>query len=159
MGVFFLQQEVIAKHGKPASISKSAGDEWKFSGGTAASLVQLWLHSKKKPELFEVLANPFALSNGFVGPEQPRDHKPIFDEKLETWVAPFFMAPINQKCSNRSNALMDHMYGKDFCYNEMWIQGRGEEGKAAAEFVSKTNPLADAPEPRRAHQKRVKRKW
>ncbi len=61
-----------------------------FSGGTAASLGATMASLKKKPELFEVLANPFALSNGFVGPEQPRDHKPVFDEKLETWVAPFF---------------------------------------------------------------------
>ena len=29
----------------------------------------------------------------------------------------------------------------------MWIQGPGEEGKAAAEFISTMNPLGDAPEP------------
>ena len=149
LGVFFLQKEVIAKHGKPASSIRGRvrAMNGEFSGGTAASLGATMASLKKKPELFEVLANPFALSNGFVGPEQPRDHKPVFDEKLETWVAPFFMAPINTKNVHRSNMLMDHMYGEDFCYNEMWIQGPGEEGKAAAEFVSKINPLADAPEP------------
>ena len=37
--------------------------------------------------------------------------------------------------------------GEDFCYNEMLIQGSGEEGKAAADFVSSINPLGDAPKP------------
>ena len=149
LGVYFLQKEVISQYGKPALNIRGRvrAMNGEFSGGTAASLGATMASLKKKPELFEVLANPFALSNGYVGPEQPRDNKPLFDEKLETWVAPFFMAPINTKNIHRSNALMGHMYGENFCYNEMWIQGSGEEGKAAADFVSKMNPLADAPEP------------
>ena len=149
LGVYFLQKEVIAQHGHPASNVRGRVREMngEFSGGTAASLGATMASLKEKPELFEVLVNPFALSNGFTGPEQAEDSKPIYDEKLETWVAPFFMAPINTKNVHRSNALMDHLYGEDFCYNEMWIQGPGEEGKAAAEFVGSMNPLADAPAP------------
>ena len=149
LGVYFLQKEVIAQHGHPASNVRGRVREMngEFSGGTAASLGATMASLKEKPELFEVLVNPFALSNGFTGPEQAQDSKPIYDEKLETWVAPFFMAPINTKNVHRSNVLMDHLYGKDFCYNEMWIQGPGEEGKAAAEFVGSMNPLADAPAP------------
>ena len=149
LGVYFLQKEVIAQHGHPASNVRGRVREMngEFSGGTAASLGATMASLKEKPELFEVLVNPFALSNGFTGPEQAQDSKPIYDEKLETWVAPFFMAPINTKNVHRSNALMDHLYGEDFCYNEMWIQGPGEDGKAAAEFVGSMNPLADAPAP------------
>ena len=149
LGVYFLQKEVIAQHGQPASNVRGRVREMngEFSGGTAASLGATMASLKEKPELFEVLVNPFALSNGFTGPEQAQDSKPIYDDKLETWVAPFFMAPINTKNVHRSNALMDHLYGEDFCYNEMWIQGPGEEGKAAAEFVGSMNPLADAPAP------------
>ena len=149
LGVYFLQKEVIARHGQPASNVRGRvrAMNGEFSGGTAASLGATMASLKEKPELFEVLVNPFALSNGFTGPEQAQDSKPIYDDKLETWVAPFFMAPINTKNVHRSNALMDHLYGKDFCYNEMWIQGPGEEGKAAAEFVGSMNPLADAPAP------------
>ena len=149
LGVYFLQKEVIARHGQPASNVRGRvrAMNGEFSGGTAASLGATMASLKEKPELFEILVNPFALSNGFTGPEQAQDSKPIYDDKLETWVAPFFMAPINTKNVHRSNALMDHLYGKDFCYNEMWIQGPGEEGKAAAEFVGSMNPLADAPAP------------
>ena len=149
LGVYFLQKEVIAQHGIPASNIRGRvrAMNGEFSGGTAASLSATMASLKQKPELFAVLANPFALSNGFTGPEQAQDSKAVFDEKLETWVAPFFMAPINTKNVHRSNALMNHMYGEDFCYNEMWIQGPGEEGKAAAEYVGSINPLADAPAP------------
>ena len=149
LGVLFLQNEVIKRHGKPSSSVRGRVREMngEFSGGTAASLGATMAALKEKPELFAVLANPFALSNGFEGPEQPVDNKPMLDEKLDTWVAPFFMAPINSKNIHRSNALMNHMYGKDFCYNEMWIMGPGEEGKAAADAVSSSNPLSDAPEP------------
>ncbi|MBC8221283.1 MAG: saccharopine dehydrogenase NADP-binding domain-containing protein [SAR86 cluster bacterium] len=149
LGVYFLQKEVIAQHGQPAPNVRGRvrAMNGEFSGGTAASLGATMTSLKEKPELFEVLINPFALSDGFTGPEQAQDSKPVYDEKLETWVAPFFMAPINTKNVHRSNVLMDHLYGEDFCYNEMWIQGPGEEGKAGAEFVASMNPLADAPAP------------
>ena len=149
LGVLFLQNEVTRRYGKPSlnvrgRVRKMNGE---FSGGTAASLGATMAALKEKPELFAVLANPFSLSNGFAGPDQPADNKPIFDDKLDTWVAPFFMAPINTKNVHRSNALMNHMYGKDFCYNEMWVMGPGDDGKAAADFISSSNPLSNAPKP------------
>ena len=103
------------------------------------------LHSNS--DLINVLINPHALCEGFQGAQQDDDSKPKYDEELDTWVAPFFMAPINTKNIHRSNKLLNHIYGEDFKYNEMWIQGSGEEGKAAAEFISTMNPLGDAPEP------------
>ena len=149
LGVYFLQKEVMAQHGKPASNIRGRVREMngEFSGGTAASLSATMASLKEKPELFAVLANPFSLSNGFTGPEQAPDSKPVYDEKLETWVAPFFMAPINTKNVHRSNVLMDHMYGEDFCYNEMWVMGPGEEGEAAAKYIATANPFSDAPKP------------
>ena len=120
-----------------------------FSGGTAASLGATMAALKEKPELFAVLANPFALSNGFTGPDQPADIKPVFDEKLDTWVAPFFMASINTKNIHRSNALLGHQYGEDFCYDEMMIAGEGEEGKKIAEAMTSANPMGgdNVPQP------------
>lgn len=149
LGVLFLQNEIIKRFKKPAPNVRGRvrAMNGEFSGGTAASLGATMSALKEKPELFAVLANPFALSNGFIGPDQPADNKPVYDEKLDSWVAPFFMAPINTKNIHRSNALMDHIYGEDFCYNEMWIQGTGDEGKAAADFISKSNPLSNAPQP------------
>ena len=149
LGVLFLQNEIIKRFNKPAPNVRGRvrAMNGEFSGGTAASLGATMSALKEKPQLFAVLTNPFALSNGFIGPNQPADNKPIYDEKLDSWVAPFFMAPINTKNIHRSNALMDHIYGEDFCYNEMWIQGTGDAGKTAADFISKSNPLSNAPKP------------
>ena len=149
LGVLFLQNEIIRRFNKPAPNVRGRvrAMNGEFSGGTAASLGATMSALKEKPELFAILANPFALSNGFIGPDQPADNKPVYDEKLDSWVAPFFMAPINTKNIHRSNVLMDHIYGENFCYNEMWIQGTGDEGKAAADFISKSNPLSNAPQP------------
>ena len=149
LGVYLVQKKAEANQGSPAKIVRGRvrAMNGEFSGGTAASLTATMASLKKKPELIKVLGNPFSLANGFQGPQQPNDSKPTFDEKLETWVSPFFMAPINTKNIHRSNALLNHAYGQDFCYNEMWIQGPGDTGKAAAEAIAGANPLADAPEP------------
>ncbi len=66
LGVYFLQREVISQHGKPALNIRGRvrAMNGEFSGGTAASLGATMASLKNKPELFEVLANPFALSNG-----------------------------------------------------------------------------------------------
>jgi len=149
LGVLFLQNEVIKRFGRPSANvrGRCRSMNGEFSGGTAASLGATMTALKEKPELIAVLGNPFALSNGFTGPEQPSDSKPLYDEKLDTWVAPFFMAPINTKNVHRSNVLMNHMYGEDFCYNEMWVMGPGEEGEAAAKFIATSTPFSDAPKP------------
>lgn len=151
LGVLFAQNEVIKRYGKPSSNIRGRVRvmDGEFSGGTAASMGATMASLKEKPELFEVLINPFSLCEGYKGPEQAADSKPIFDEKLDTWVAPFFMAPINTKNVHRSNALMNHSYGKDFCYNEMWVSGPGDEGKAVADAMASLNPMGgkDGPKP------------
>lgn len=149
LGVLFVQEEVMAKLNKYASSVRGRvrAMNGEFSGGTAASMKATMAALQSNPELINILVNPHALCDGMQGEQQDDDSKPVYDEELDTWVAPFFMAPINTKNIHRSNKLMNHIYGVNFKYNEMWIQGPGEEGKAAAEFISTMNPLGDAPEP------------
>ena len=149
LGVLFVQEEVMSRLNKyaPSVRGRVRDMNGEFSGGTAASMKATMAALQSDPELLNVLVNPHALCEGFQGIQQDDDSKPVYDEELDTWVAPFFMAPINTKNIHRSNKLMNHIYGESFKYNEMWIQGPGEEGKAAAEFISTMNPLGDAPEP------------
>ena len=149
LGVLFVQEEVMSKLNKyaPSVRGRVRAMNGEFSGGTAASMKATMAALQSDPELINILVNPHALCEGFQGVQQDDDSKPVYDEELNTWVAPFFMAPINTKNIHRSNKLMNHIYGENFKYNEMWIQGPGEEGKAAAEFISTMNPLGDAPEP------------
>ena len=149
LGVLFVQEEVMAKLNKYTSSVRGRvrAMNGEFSGGTAASMKATMAALQSNPELINILVNPHALCDGMQGVQQDDDSKPVYDEELDTWVAPFFMAPINTKNIHRSNKLMNHIYGENFKYNEMWIQGPGEEGKAAAEFISTMNPLGDAPQP------------
>ena len=149
LGVLFVQEEVMSRLNKyaPSVRGRVRAMYGEFSGGTAASMKATMAALQSDPELINILVNPHALCDGIQGVQQDDDSKPTYDEELNTWVAPFFMAPINTKNIHRSNKLMNHIYGENFKYNEMWIQGPGEEGKAAAEFISTMNPLGDAPEP------------
>jgi len=96
----------------------------------------------KDPSLGATLMNPFALTPGFTGPDQPSGAKPLYDEALGSWVAPFMMATINTKSIHRSNFLLDHRYGKDFVYDEMVLTGPGEKGEATAKAVAGDKSMA-----------------
>ena len=143
LGVYFLQNAAKEKFGKPAPHVRGRvkAMNGEFSGGTIASLGATMSTLKEKPELIKVLANPFSLTEGFEGPSQLDDSKPLLDEKMNMWLAPFVMAPINTKNIHRSNALFDHAYGKEFCYDEMMIAGEGDEGEQMAKAMSSGNPM------------------
>lgn len=151
LGVFYLQEAAKDAFGAPCPRVRGRvrAMNGEFSGGTAASLGATLAKIKAHPDLLGVMINPFCLANGFEGPQQPADNKPYEDEVIGQWVAPFIMAAINTKNVHRSNALLGHAYGEDFQYDEMLVTGSGDEGKAVAEMVANTNPLAgeDAPKP------------
>ena len=151
LGVLFVQKETKSNINKyaPCVRGRVRAMNGEFSGGTAASMKATMSSLKSNPELLNVLINPHALCEGHQGAQQDDDSKPKFDEELDVWVAPFFMAPINTKNIHRSNKLLNHIYGEDFRYNEMWIMGPGEEGKKAAETIAMANPIGgeDAPKP------------
>jgi len=86
-----------------------------------------------------LLKNPFALTPGFEGLKQPPGNKPIFDEDLNAWTAPFVMATINTRNVHRSNMLMGFPYGKEFVYDEMVLTRSGEQGEANAKRVEAAN--------------------
>ena len=151
LGVYFLEQAALEKFGKPlprvrGRVRSMNGE---FSGGTAASLTATMTALGENPALLAILTNPFALANGFTGPQQPADNKVYEDELLGQWVAPFIMAAINTKNVHRSNALLGQRYGADFQYDEMMLTGSGEQGKAIADIVASSNPLVgdDVPKP------------
>jgi short subunit dehydrogenase-like uncharacterized protein len=134
LGVFFCQQTAKKVLGAPVSRVKGRIRQMKgtFSGGTAASAKATFAAAAKDLSLVAMLQNPFVLTPGFEGPKQPRGNKPLLDEDLGSWTAPFVMATINTRNVHRSNLLMNFPYGKDFVYDEMVVTGPGEEGEANA---------------------------
>jgi short subunit dehydrogenase-like uncharacterized protein len=143
LGVYCLQQHAITQTGKPITTVKGRvrAMNGTFSGGTIASLRATMASARANPAIIKVLTNPFALTEGFTGPEQPAGAAPQYDEELNSWSAPFVMAAINTKNIHRSNFLMGHQYGEDFRYDEMLFTGDGEQGKAAAEYVAKDDSI------------------
>lgn len=151
LGVFMLQREMKAQFGHPAPRVRGRVRKIKgtFSGGTAASLKATMAASAANPDVLALLRNPFSLTPGFEGPRQPSGNKPMVDEALNLWVAPFVMAAINTRNVHRSNFLMQHAYGTDFVYDEMLITGAGEKGEAIANAVAADKSLGsdNGPQP------------
>ena len=112
-----------------------------LSGGTAASGAATMAAIQSNPALLATMVNPFALTPGFTGPEQPRGDKRHQDEDLGAEVGPFMMATINTKNVHRSNYLLGHAFGADFVYDEMAVITPG----ASASF--ETIDPASAPKP------------
>lgn len=144
LGVLTLQEAARARYGSPAPRVKGRVRTMKgtFSGGTAASLKATLAAAARDPGIVKLLTSPFALTPGFTGPHQPSGLLPEYDSTLQTWVAPFVMAPINTKNVHRTNFLLGEAYGADFVYDEMTVAGLGDMGKAAAEAIAKFNPFA-----------------
>jgi short subunit dehydrogenase-like uncharacterized protein len=152
LGVFCAQEQAKSAFGAAAPRVKGRVREMKgtFSGGTAASMRALFEAAAKDQSLVALLKNPFALTPGFEGPKQPPGNRPVFDEELKTWTAPFVMANINTRNVHRSNMLLGFRYGKDFVYDEMVITGPGEQGEAIAKKVMAANNKlsgTDVPKP------------
>jgi short subunit dehydrogenase-like uncharacterized protein len=152
LGAFFVQEESKRGLGAVASRVKGRVRDMRgtLSGGTAASAKATFDAVSKDLSLVAILNNPFALTPEFEGPKQPRGNKPLYEEDLQSWAAPFMMALINTRNVHRSNMLMGFPYGKEFVYDEMVLTGPGEKGEANARRVmaansEKTGPNAPKP--------------
>ncbi len=146
LGVLFLQTIVRAETGGPAPrikcrVRKMQGGA---SGGTVASMKATMAAAAKDLSVLGLLRDPFALTPGFKGPSQPMGLIPEYDKDTGMWAAPFVMAPINTKNVHRTNALLGHVYGEDFKYDEMMFTSIGDAGKAMAEAIAKMNPFGDS---------------
>jgi short subunit dehydrogenase-like uncharacterized protein len=141
LGVFFLQDTAKKTLGAPVSRAKGRVRRVKgtLSGGTAASMKAIFAAASADPTLMPMMRDPFVLTPGFEGPKQPPGNKPLFDEDIDMWVAPFAMANINTRNVHRSNFLMGFPYGRDFVYDEMMIAGPKETGEAKAKALIAAN--------------------
>lgn len=150
LGVFELQREFQARFGHAASQVRGRVRRMKgtFSGGTAASLKATLDAAENDPEQKAQMLSPFSLTPGFVGPEQLPGDAPRYDEAAEVWLAPFVMAIINTRNIHRSNFLLQHRWGQDFRYDEMFVTGRGEKGEALARAIASDTSMTDGKGPK-----------
>ena len=152
LGVWHVQRAARERCGVPAARVKGRVKAMKgtFSGGTAASMKATMAAGAKDPSVLKLMTDPFALTPGHEGPEQPKGLMPYHDASVDAWVAPFVMAIINTKNVHRTNYLAGQPYGADFRYDEMMmVPGIGEAGKRAAEALAQSSMIGgkDSPKP------------
>ncbi len=137
LGVFFCQENAKKAWGAPAARVKGRIRNMNLavSGGTAASTRASFAAAAKDLSQVAMLRDPFVLTPGFEGPKQPPGNRPLLDEDLKSWTAPFAMATINTRNVHRSNMLLGFPYGRDFVYDEMMLTGPGEQGEANARRI------------------------
>jgi short subunit dehydrogenase-like uncharacterized protein len=106
------------------------------SGGTIATMLELLAAAKRDKAMRRLLGNPYALDpreeGGARRPEGSDVRGVRWDEDLRMWTGPFVMASTNTRVVRRSNALLDHAYGRAFRYSEAMSFGPGPKGFAMA---------------------------
>jgi short subunit dehydrogenase-like uncharacterized protein len=139
LGVYFLQQHAKQQFGQTCSNIKMRVKKMKgaASGGTVASMTNIFKEVASNPALRKVLANPYAICPPNHGNtvRQESMNRPQYDNDFNSWVAPFVMAVINTRIVHRSNALVENGYSQHFDYNEAMLTGRGLMGSGIAAGV------------------------
>jgi short subunit dehydrogenase-like uncharacterized protein len=146
LGVVFLQAEAQRRFGVPLQRVRGRVRVIKGgpSGGTIASGLATFEAMGRDPEVARTMADPFALTPGFRGPAQPESDSAVYDDKAQSWTAPFMMAPINTKNVHRTNALRGHPWGTDFVYDERMLTGDGARGRRRATALARTTRIQNA---------------
>jgi short subunit dehydrogenase-like uncharacterized protein len=136
LGVYFLQRHARETFGEPCARIKMRVKAMRggFSGGTVASITNLFEELSGDPQLRAELAGPYCLcpaDHGFTA-RQPRTRSPVYDDDFGKWTTPFLMEPINTRVVHRSNALSGNLYGDSFRYDEAVLTGAGFGGRMRA---------------------------
>jgi short subunit dehydrogenase-like uncharacterized protein len=140
LGVLMLQDHAQRKYGARCPSIKFFAGESKggMSGGTVASMLNLFEEATHDKRVRRIAADPYALDPGREtrGPDG-RDQAGVrWDAETARWTAPFLMAAINTRIVRRSNALLGYAYGKDFRYSEAMSFGSGPKGFLTATAVT-----------------------
>ena len=139
LGVKFLQQSALKKFGTTCDKVRFRVKSIKghASGGTIASMVNIFKETADDEELQEEFKNLYSLC--------PDDHSNKvrqrlidveYDKVFKSWVGPFVMAGINTRVVLRSNALMTPPYAKQFHYDEGTLVGNGKKGRKKAKRLA-----------------------
>ena len=137
LGVYFLQQQMQAKHGVPAKHIKYRPRAFSggFSGGTIDSMMAMMESAQKDSSIMKTMANPYCLNDKMTGLDGPDRMSAYFDEDFDAWVGPFVMASVNTRVVRRSNELLNGAYGVDFRYDEGTVISKGAKGFLGANAV------------------------
>jgi short subunit dehydrogenase-like uncharacterized protein len=136
LGTWALQQECIARFGRPALVVTALFGEQRggLSGGTIASGMEIADEAGRDPAVRRILANPYALD-----PDPHARRPPAPDTAAIGWnralgmfTVPFLMAAVNTRVVRRAHALAGFPWGEDFVYREVMSTPGSARGAAMA---------------------------
>ncbi|NCP64438.1 MAG: saccharopine dehydrogenase [Paraglaciecola sp.] len=136
LGVYFLQQHAKQQQGEycPSVKMRVQTMRGEASGGTVASMTNIFKEVAFDRQLRRTLADPYAICPAEFQSRisQKTMNLPQYDDDFSSWVAPFVMAVINTRIVLRSNALLAEPYSQEFSYNEAMLTGQGVIGSTLA---------------------------
>lgn len=122
LGTYLVVRHLQREFGLPCSSVNAYFQAYGgFNGGTLASAFNLYDSQEVSQMNDPFLLNPSTLQTQAEVDRNRDPQVPSFDPDLNTWVAPFFMGPVNTRIVRRSCALYDEWqdsYGPDFTYQE-----------------------------------------
>jgi short subunit dehydrogenase-like uncharacterized protein len=140
LGVHHLQAVARKRFGAPCPEVKMRvrSIRGSFSGGTAASIMNVVKEVAANPALRKELADPYSLCPSGYTPKvrQPVVAFAAYDRDFSGWIAPFVMSAVNTRLVHRTNALSKQSYGAGFKYDEAMLTGRGLRGRLTAAGTS-----------------------
>jgi short subunit dehydrogenase-like uncharacterized protein len=136
LGVLHLQSVARERFGAPCGTVKMRVRKMRggFSGGTAASIMNVVKEVAADPRLRRELSDPYSLCPAGYTPRvrQPAVKFAAYDADFGSWIAPFVMSAVNVRLVHRSNALSHQAYGEGFRYEEAVLTGPGVRGQVTA---------------------------
>lgn len=117
------------------------------SGGTVASMIEVFRASSNDPNTRRMLEDPYTLTQDRGGepdlgpqPDLPwRRGRDIAPELAGVWTTGFVMALYNTRIVRRSNALLDYAYGRRFRYAENMSVGSSVAAPVASAVATAAN--------------------
>ena len=124
LGVLLLQKNSLEKFNKVCEkvnlyVRSIKGG---VSGGTISSMINIKKYIHSHPDKRNVLKSPYSLNpidkiNNST--RQPVLKSVRWDNSFNKWTSPFLMSGVNTRVVQRTNAIAEFSYGKNFRYNEV----------------------------------------
>jgi short subunit dehydrogenase-like uncharacterized protein len=136
LGTLLVQQYAAEQFGATCSSVTAfvSGESFNLSGGTVASMLEVYEELDRNPDIRRLLGDPYSLTPDGQrgGPDGGSQQLPKYDGDVGQWTAPFVMAMVNEKNVHRSNALLEYPWGREFRYDEVVPTGSGPLGAVTA---------------------------
>ena len=122
LGAWLVVRALQAKGAVPAEVRGRFAIRGGVNGGSLASALNMYEDADGMAALRDpVVLNPEALRTEALRAANPDLDRPVWDDDLGVWVAPFIMGPINTRVVRRTAALLEAAgegYGPAFRYSE-----------------------------------------